>query len=65
MNMKISKDGERINLNVTRYEAMLIKDAVYEMVNNRSGDCGTHEWDSQDDPIVAAQMNRCFDKIEF
>ena len=59
--MKIKERRGRYNLNVTRYEALLIKDALYDFQENRSE---TQEWDSHNDPIVVSQMIKKTDGIE-
>ena len=46
------KDG-RVYINVTRNEALLLQDALYEFQADRSE---TNSWDSQNDPIVVSQM---------
>jgi len=51
--MKILIVGKRVILDVTRYEALLIKDAVYDFQQNRSE---TLDWDSQNDPVVVSQL---------
>ena len=50
----------RFLLNVTRYEALLIQDALSEFRNNRSE---ASAWDSQNDPIIVAQMNKAMKSV--
>lgn len=59
--MKLEVVNGRYIVNMTRYEALLVKDAVYDFQNNRSE---TQSWDSLNDPILVSQMLRTMDKIE-
>lgn len=57
--MKIKIKSGRVFINITRYEALLLKDAISDFQYDRSE---THSFDSQNDPIIVAQMVKKLEK---
>lgn len=48
-------------MDMTRAEAFLIRDAMFEFATNRSEGL---DWDSGCDPVLVAQINKVLEKVE-
>lgn len=59
--MKLEIVDGRWIADMTRLEALLIKDAILDFQNDRSE---TESWDSQVDPILVAQIKRVLDRVQ-
>jgi hypothetical protein len=53
--MKLITRGDRVLLDCTRVEALLIKDAIHDFADYRKE---TESWDSQVDGLITANMNK-------
>ena len=51
----------RFRLDISRYEALLIKEALWELAKQRGN--GGINWDSSNDPIVVSQMRRAMEGV--
>lgn len=58
--MKLREVNRRYIMNMTRLEALLVQDALYDFQVNRSE---SQSWDCGFDPILVAQINRVLDKV--